>query len=53
MMDTRILDLDFVIITVIMIIERKSITEAVNYLMSDGMTYDEAIAYLENEGGAF
>lgn len=28
-------------------------TEAVNYLMSDGMTYDEAIAYLENEGGAF
>ena len=25
-------------------------TEAVNYLMSDGMTYDEAIAYL---GGAF
>lgn len=30
-----------------------TVTEAVNYLMSDGMTYDEAIAYLENEGGAF
>ena len=28
-------------------------TEAVNYLMSDGMTYKEAIDYLENEGGAF
>lgn len=28
-------------------------TEAVNYLMSDGMTYDEAVNYLENEGGAF
>lgn len=30
-----------------------TVTEAVNYLMSDGMTYNEAIAYLENEGGAF
>lgn len=30
-----------------------TVTEAVNYFMSDGMTYDEAIAYLENEGGAF
>ena len=30
-----------------------TVTEAVNYLMSDGMTYDEAIAYLENEGGDF
>lgn len=30
-----------------------TVTEAVNYHMSDGMTYDEAIAYLENEGGAF
>lgn len=35
MIDTRILDLDFVIITVIMIIERKSITRTVSMLLTD------------------